>query len=144
MNKTDRRGRPRVPVYAYSKDGIKMHFDSIREAAQHFGEHKVTCRNCLMDERVSIKGFFYSKKDLTPQEVQEIYKKHEEKQLAPSQNKQEYFANYSEFHLDRAKEDRKKALREFIYSKLNKRWLTCEKKIAEMEQKYLRVLIDSL
>lgn len=137
-NKKHRKG---IGVWVYSQDGVSKYFDSLLQAAQTMGESMTTVRTCFLKGKVSLRGYLYSIKELTPQEVQDCYGN-----AGGIRNHKElnYFTNTSKFQVGRSREERKSELKTFIGNKLKQRWLTCDKRIADMERQYLKVLIDSI
>ena len=162
MSEKKLRGKPRVQVYAYGNDGMCRKFDSISQAALTMGEQPATLRNAAVDERITRKGYLYSFKQLTVNEVDNKFKAKEEKIASYKKNqpKERANTNCKEFedkfeydvncfdrevcYIPKTKEGKLNLLRNFIYSKLELQWERKPRQVVALEKRFIRELLHSL
>lgn len=163
MNETKHRGRPKVEIWAYGNDGMCKKFDSIYEAALAMGEHPVTLRKAAIDGRITRKGYLYSFKQLTVNEVDEkfnarekmivSYKKNQPNEERANNDCKEIIGN-QEFsvncfdrqitYIPRNRKDKINLLKKFIWAHLQDRWMYLPTKVANIEKRAYQELLDSL
>ena len=162
MNETKHRGKPRVEVWAYGDDGMCRKFDSISQCALEIGEQPATLRNAAVDERITRKGYLFSFKQLTVNEVTKkfeernkkiaSYKKNQPKERANSNCKE--FQDKFEYDVDcfcrevcyipKTKEGKINLLRNFIYSKLELQWMRKPRQVVALEKRFIKEILHSL
>ena len=162
MNETKHRGRPKVEIWAYGNDGMCRKFSSITEAALTMGEHPVTLRNAAVDGRITKKGYLYSFKQLTVNEVDSkfaerekiiaSYKKNQAEERANNDCKeiigsQEFSVNCFDrqiTYVPRNKKAKINLLKKLIWTHLQDRWMYIPTKVANIEKRAYQELLDSL
>lgn len=161
-----------VKVYIYKDNQLIKVTNSQTEAANHTGDSAPTIYSiCNGFTRVSKKGYIYSKEPLTEQQLEQRdnltakeiraqmqSQKGEEGELNQIQRQNDdckvRLGNMLEipvdcgthacFHMPRGKEAKKDMLKQFICSKMQVRWQVINKKMALLEQRFIKELIDSL
>ena len=164
MNENEKtyRGKPRVQVWVYGNDGLCRKFDSITEAALTMGENIVTLNQASKQGRITRKGYLYSTKQLTVNEVDKKFKELEEKQakMKKNQPKQRANTNCKEFedkfeydvncfdrevcYIPSSRQGKLNLLRNFIYSKLELQWMNKPRQLVALEKRFIRELLHSL
>lgn len=155
------KGKPKVQVWLYTEDGVELHCDSITSAAKETKDNVVTARNCLHNNRISIRGYLYSKVKLTPQEVLERFEQHQEKHPKKDTKTKERFndnckerigsqefavncSNRQITYVPRNRQSRVNLLKKLIWTKLEPHWMIIPTKVANIEKRAFTELLESL
>ena len=162
MSEKKLRGKPRVQVYAYGNDGMCRKFDSISQAALTMGEQPATLRNAAVDCRIARSGYLYSFKQLTVGEVTKKFEERDKKIASYKKNQPKERANtnckefigsqefevdcFSRniFHIEKNRQGRVKQLEMFLYHTLDDRWQKIPIKVANLERRFLKEILESL
>lgn len=163
MSEKKYRGKPRVEVWVYGNDGMCRKFETITQCALEMQEHPVTIRQAAVDERITRKGYLYSFKQLTVNEVDNKFKQLEEKKakMKKNQPKEERqnpeckeFIGSQEFTVDcfnrqvtyvpKTRQQRVNLLKKLIWAKLELHWLSIPTKVANLEKRAFQELLNSL
>lgn len=124
------------------KDGEHIgHFDRLIDAALATGDNTSTIRLILEGKsKVSRKGYFYSDKPMTKEELENIPQNEETNRRKPYESN----AEDCEFYIEHSKEGKKQQLKQYIASHLNSYWMQIPKKQAQLEIRFLRQLINAI
>lgn len=144
--------KKQIPIYVYNEEGVALHFDNIAKAADFTGDTPPTIAKRLCENKLSPRGYVYSKTELAPDELQKLFESNNKIQRAnqickETENGYEYSVdcdNRKVFFLERSKEDRKNQLKRFIYSRLQYHWMTAPKPQVALEKRFLKEIISSL
>ena len=144
-----------IQIYAYSKDGNAYKFSSMAAAAQFTGDSPPTVAQRVNKrvEKITPKGFIYTRKPLTQSELDELFDKDDSKlQRANDICKEK--ENGFEYEVDcrnrmvcwlpRSREGKLEMLKKFINERLKLHWMTCSKQQAALEHKFLKEVFDNL
>lgn len=143
-----------IETYVYSEDGIARKFKTINEASEFTGDTPPTIGNRLRQNslKLSPRRFLYSARQLTAKDVQKAFDdapkpKRANNECKEKQNNYEYEVDCKDrkvFYFERSKEGRKKQLKQYIYNKLQYHWMTIDKRLAALEKRFLKDIINSL
>ncbi len=118
----------------------------ICEASNYTNESTPVIRYSLENKRPTRRGYFYTNIDdkLTKEELEEIFK--EVRQTKKKTNKPIKDEEEQEisFHFHRSKEKKKEQLKEFIYTKLRKEWLTSNPIQGKLERKFINSILEAI
>lgn len=129
------------------KEYIKS-FSTIFEASNYTNESTPVIRYSLENKRPTRRGYFYTNIDdkLTKEELEEIFK--EVRQTKKKSNKPIKKTKNEEaeltFHFHRSKEKKKEQLKQFIYTKLRKEWLTSNPIQGKLERKFINSILEAI
>ena len=148
------RGKKPKKVWVYKNYQLVKECKSLTEAAASTLESIATVRLYLDQPKATRRGYVFTSEPLTPEEMQHMPIKEENKQeeRANSNCKVELgnleleveCSNHQVFFLERSKEARKAQLREFIYTKLHTYWLTVPQSVSLLDKRFLQEILDSL
>ncbi len=134
------------PVTVYNSQGLIKSFSMICEASNYTNESTPVIRYSLENKRPTRRGYFYTNIDdkLTKEELEEIFK--EVRQTKKKTNKPIKDEEEQEisFHFHRSKEKKKEQLKEFIYTKLRKEWLTSNPIQGKLERKFINSILEAI
>lgn len=142
--------KPKVPTWVYKNRKLIGQFNSIADAANHTKDTKTSAALIIYGKsKMSKRGYIYSRVPLSEEEIQKLplYERHNndcKEQLSPKQVITVDCTDRQVFFLERSREGRKKQLEQFITNHLEYRWMTCNQKVAKLEQRFVRELLDSL
>lgn len=147
------------PVYVYKDNEYIGHFASMTEASKYTKE----CGNVIGDvlegkRKLTRKGFHYTEKELTQEEINKLPKRKElkkDKEYTPRYNSEckqisngfEYSVSCADHRVTyqaRSKEERIKQFKYFLFNKLYTHWLTVPKAQVNLEKVYINEFLDSL
>lgn len=127
------------------KEYIKS-FSTIYEASNYTNETTPVIRYSLEYKRPTRRGYFYSDIDdkLTKEELEEVFKevrRIKKKTNKPTKDDEEQEIS---FHFHRSKEKKKEQLKQFIYTKLRKEWLTSNPIQGKLERKFINSILEAI
>lgn len=127
------------------KEYIKS-FSTIYEASNYTNESTPVIRYSLENRRPTRRGYIYTNIDdkLTKEELEEIFKqvrRIKKKTNKPTKDDEE---QEIAFHFKRSKEGKKQQLKEFIYTKLRKEWLTSNPLQGKLERKFINSILEAI
>ena len=127
------------------KEYVKS-FSTIYEASNYTNETTPVIRYSLEYKRPTRRGYFYSDIDdkLTKEELEEVFKevrRIKKKTNKPTKDDEEQEIS---FHFHRSKEKKKEQLKQFIYTKLRKEWLTSNPIQGKLERKFINSILEAI
>lgn len=127
------------------KEYVKS-FSTIYEASNYTNELTPVIRYSLEHKRPTRRGYFYSDIDdkLTKEELEEVFKevrRIKKKTNKPTKDDEEQEIS---FHFHRSKEKKKEQLKQFIYTKLRKEWLTSNPIQGKLERKFINSILEAI
>ena len=137
--------KPR-PVNVYKDKEYIKSFSTIFEASNYTNETTPVIRYSLEYKRPTRRGYFYSDIDdkLTKEELEEVFKevrRIKKKTNKPTKDDEEQEIS---FHFHRSKEKKKEQLKQFIYTKLRKEWLTSNPIQGKLERKFINSILEAI
>ena len=136
-------GKPKKKVYVYRDGGFLQECDSMLAAAKYTGESTGCINDIVRNPHWSRKGFFYSYKELRPDELPDF----DEKTIKVIPRQFESYADEDEdtkCYVPAKKAKAKEDLRQFIYVHLAQHWKTVPVCVAKMERSYISQLLSSI
>lgn len=134
------------PVHVYKGNEYIKHFNTLIEASNHTNDSVPSIRYSIANKRPTRRGYFYTDIDdkLTKEELEEIFK--EVRRVKKKSNKPIKDDDEQEiaFHFNRSKEGKKQQLKEFIYTKLRKEWLTSNPIQGKLERKFINSILEAI
>lgn len=138
--------RQKRPVNVYKDKEYIKSFSTIFEASNYTNESTPVIRYSLENKRPTRRGYFYTNIDdkLSKEELEEIFK--EVRRIKKKTNKPIKDDEEQEiaFHFHRSKEKKKEQLKQFIYTKLRKEWLTSNPIQGKLERKFINSILEAI
>lgn len=127
------------------KEYIKS-FSTIFEASNYTNESTPVIRYSLENRRPTRRGYFYTNIDdkLTKEELEEIFKQVRQTKKKTSKPTKDDEEQEISFHFHRSKEKKKEQLKQFIYTKLRKEWLTSNPIQGKLERKFINSILEAI
>lgn len=134
------------PVHVYKDQQFIKHFNTLVEASNYTNDSVPSIRYSIANQTTTRRGYFYTNIDdkLTKEELEEIFK--EVRQTKKKSNKPTKDDEEQEisFHFHRSKEKKKEQLKQFIYTKLRKEWLTSNPIQGKLERKFINSILEAI
>jgi hypothetical protein len=134
-------GKPKRKIFLYQDGEFLKECDSMLAASKYTGESTGCINDIVRNPHWSRKGFFYSYKELRPDELPD----YNEKAIKVIPRK---FTDYADedikCYIPAKKEKAKTDLRNFVHARLAQHWREIPAVVAKMERHYLQQLIDTL
>ena len=136
-------GKPKRKIFLYQDGEFLKECESMLAASKHTGETMGCINDIVRHPHWSRKGFFYSYKELRPDELPDF---NEGKIKVKSRTFKTYKFDEddNDCYIPAKKEKAKADLRQFVYAHLNNYWKTVPKVVSKMERHYLEQLLDTL
>lgn len=136
-------GKPKRPIYVFKDGDFLIKCESMLSAARLTKESTGCINDIVRNPHWSRKGFFYSYKELRPDELPDFDEK--AIKVIPRGFKTYKFDDDGiDCYIPPKKEKVKEDLRQFIYAHLNNHWKNVPKVVSKMERHYLEQLLDAL
>lgn len=148
--------RPAVPVYVYQHQEFICKAPALKIAAQLADTSPSFVRKLMDENRCTPDGYFFSLKELTQDEIDNIPDSYKKKQKIERRTADECYkkVNNQEYEVDckdgqvtyvpRKKKDKIRMLRLLIKKIAADRWRIIDQRMATLEQQGIRELLDSL
>lgn len=136
-------GKPKKPIFVYKDGDFLIKCESMLSAARLTKESTGCINDIVRNPHWSRKGYFYSYKELRPDELPDF----DEKTIKVIPRQFESYADEDEDHkcyIPAKKEKAKADLKRFIYVHLAQYWKTVPACVAKMERSYVSQLLNAL
>ena len=136
--------RKQRPVHVYKDQQFIKHFNTLVEASNYNNESVPNIRYSNANKRPTRRNYVYADSPLSDQQLKDIYAKKVKcynKQTKVTQDKDD---EEIAFHFNRSKEGKKQQLKEFIYTKLRKEWLTSNPLQGKLERKFINSILEAI
>ena len=137
-------GKPKKPICVYKDGEFLIKCESMLSAARLTKESTGCINDIVRNPHWSRKGFFYSYKELRPDELPDYTE-------TPVKVIPRGFEDYADdvdeghkFYIPPKKAKAKADLKQFIYVHLAQYWKTVPAYVAKMERSYISQLLDAL
>lgn len=136
-------GKPKKKIFLYQDGEFLKECDSMLAASKHTGETMGCINDIVRNPHWSRKGFFYSYKELRPDELPDFDES--KRKIIPRQ-----FADYNvedddlRCYVPRKKLKARADLRNFVHARLAQHWKEIPAYVAKMERSYLEQLLNSI
>lgn len=121
--------RPKKPVHVYKENQYLGHFESLADASRYTKDTPNAILDVIQGKRkLTRKGYHYNQTKLTEEEINNIQTVNNEQLTFQARNK----------------EQRIKDFKYFLYRKLDKRWQTIPKQMANLEKQYIQEFLDTI
>lgn len=134
-------GKPKKPIYVYQDGDFLIKCESVCSASRLTKESLGCVNDIIKKPRWSKKGFFYSFKQLRPDELPDYT---ETPVKVIPREFEDYADEESEFYIPRKKEKAKSDLRQFFYAHMTEHWKKVPAYVARMERSYLEDLLRAI
>lgn len=137
-------GKAKKPIFVYQDGDFLTKCESMLGAARLTKESTGCINDIVRNPHWSRKGFFYSYKELRPDQLPEF---NEKKIRVIPRGFEDYADDIDEDHkcyIPPKKEKAKADLKQFIYIHLAQHWKTVPACVAKMERSYISQLLESI
>ena len=136
-------GKPKRKIFLYQDGEFLKECESMLAASKHTGETMGCINDIVRNPHWSRKGFFYSYKELRPDELPDF----DEKTIKVIPRQFESYGDEDEdtkCYVPAKKEKAKADLKQFIYVHLAQHWKTVPACVAKMERSYISQLLSRI
>ena len=137
-------GKPKRPIYVYQDGEFLVKCESMLSATRLTKESTGCVNDIVRNPHWSRKGFFYSYKELRPDQLPDFNEKNIKVMPRYFEDEVKEVDEDKKCFIPAKKAKAKADLKQFIYARLAQHWNTVPACVAKMERSYLGQLLDSL